>query len=558
MSKKRHFIRDLQRFFKSKNQIVLCILNLLYYNKDNLGGFPMQKIKVHVDIILTIILGFFFVLAAALFFALPFIDAAVVPSAVDGMLPYNPWLQFAAGAVALVSFNFASLKYLIIMISGVVIGIALIVWLVAIIVGKKPRKLFLWGILAHLAILIAILISAYSLPVCREVFVEGEAEPLAQYIFLDCFGEYDGYILDAAHYEAEGLWVAEFAELFVNEDGVVEVPAFLMNGGITHIFSIVGFVSIGVFALLALFIPIFSSVFLFLAKRPAVEETEEERLAREKAEEARRLRQERYLTYVEYEAGKSSRDKEYIELCRAHGLPIPADLKEAEENAYYAELSKDLPVLNGEPIEDPDELYYSELKKSLPVFTGEVIENPDDAYYEDLKRRLPVFTGEVIEDPREAYYAELKRDLPVLNGEPIEDKDELYYEELKKELVGLHPDKLESNADYIERLSKELPLLKNRGESVEKGESKEEYIARLSKELPVLQQEQEIHIGKGESQREYNSRLEKELALFHQDREAEIEEQIRNLRRSEANKKAYYQKMKESLPCLNESAKAED
>ena len=520
----------------------------------------MQKIKVHVDIILTIILGFFFVLAYALFFALPFIDAAIVPSPVDGMLPYNPFLQFVAGALALVSFNFASLKYLIIFIVGVVVFIALIVWLVAIIVGKKPRKIWLWGIVAHVAILTAILISAFSLPICREVFVEGEAEPLAQYLYLDLFSEYDWYVLDAAHYEAEGLWLADVAELFANEEGVVAVPAFVFNVVITRIFAIVGFVSIGVVGVLAIFLPIFSSVFLFLSKRSAesLEETEEERLAREKAEEERRIRRERYVSYVEYEAGKSSRDKEYIELCRANGLPIPADLKEAEENAYYAGLSNSLPVFTGEYMEDPRDAYYRELKKTLPVFTGEYIEDPNEVYYNELKRSLPIFTGEIIEDPREAYYADLSKNLPVLNGEPIEDPDAIYYESLKKELPALQLDKMETKDEYFARISKELPIVKDRQEGIFRGESEEEYIARLSKELPVLQQEQEIHIGKGESQREYNSRLEKELALFHKDREAEINEQIMNLRRSEANKKAYYQKMKESLPCLNDSVRTED
>ena len=69
----------LQRFF----QKTFAMLLVLLYNKDNLGGFPMQIRKRRGDLVMVIITAVFFVLAAALFYLIPTLDQAVAASSLS-------------------------------------------------------------------------------------------------------------------------------------------------------------------------------------------------------------------------------------------------------------------------------------------------------------------------------------------------------------------------------------------------------------------------------------------------------------------------------------------
>ena len=91
------------------------------------------------DLVFTIITGVFFVAMAVLFFMLPTIDNMILENPLGQA--YAPLDLFVAGAKDLVSFNFASKKYLLVFGVGSVVGLLLIFWLIAIIVKKKPIKL---------------------------------------------------------------------------------------------------------------------------------------------------------------------------------------------------------------------------------------------------------------------------------------------------------------------------------------------------------------------------------------------------------------------------------
>ena len=100
----------------------------------------MRKSKKRVELILTIITAVFFIAATVLFFLIPTLDNAFDPHPA-GLAPYNPLDLFVAGIMALVSFNFASTKYILIFGVGALIVVLLLVWLIFIIAKKKPVKL---------------------------------------------------------------------------------------------------------------------------------------------------------------------------------------------------------------------------------------------------------------------------------------------------------------------------------------------------------------------------------------------------------------------------------
>lgn len=560
----------------------------------------MRKSKKRVELILTIITGVLFVAATVLFFLIPTLDNAFEPHPA-GLSPYNPLDLFVAGIMALVSFNFASTKYIIIFGVGAAIIALMLVWLIFIIVKKKPIKLVFWFILLVMVAASAFMVSGLVMATCRTVTVYGKGvldqtvfDDLRKFYDPDPNGTFNGYVLDASKYKdavtANGYNVA-----------TVVIPAAVIFHTDIRVLAWIALSCIGLVGLFGVLIPVFGIIATVKKEKVLTyEETEEQRAAREAREAEEKARQEReaqYVAYVEYAAGKEAREKEYRELCAAHGIKI-----EDEDEAYYKEMSK-LPVFKGE-IVDEDEAYYKRLAKELGVLNGSVTPSDDEEYYKQLAKELPVLQEQNLseEETDEEYVARLSKELPALQEQNLSEgeTDEEYIARLSKELPALKAQVLESPEDhekYVARLSKELPLFKN-GQNLEtdeqrvarlakelpilnqveeKGESDDEYRARLAKELPILNQKEEP------KKEDYHDSLAKELALFRlidasreaeigkyyrdiikelnetdQLREAENEELAENLRRSVKIKRDYYKKMKAQLPLLNRETMGDD
>lgn len=559
----------------------------------------MRKSKKRVELILTIITAVFFIAATVLFFLIPTLDNAFDPHPA-GLAPYNPLDLFVAGIMALVSFNFASTKYILIFAVGALIIVLLLVWLIFIIAKKKPVKLVFWFLVLIMVAAASFMVSGLVMATCRTVTVYGKGvldqtvfDDLRKFYDPDPNGTFNGYVLDARVYkeaiEANGYNVATVvisAAVIFHTD--IRILAWVVLG------------CIGLVGLFGVLIPIFGIIATVKKEKVlSYEETEEQRAAREAREAEEKARQEReaqYVAYVEYAAGKEAREKEYRELCAAHGIKI-----EDESEAYYKEMSK-LPVFKGEVV-DEDEEYYKRLAKELGVLNGSVVPSDDEAYYKQLKKELPALQEQNLgEETDEEYVRRLSKELPALQEQNLSEgeTEEEYIARLSKELPALKAQVLESPEDhekYVARLSKELPLFKN-GQHLE---TEEERVARLSKELPILHQEEE----KGESEDEYRARLAKELPILNQKeqpkkedyhdsltkelalfrlidasreaeigryyrdiikelnatdqlREAEDEELAENLRRSVRIKREYYKKMKAQLPLLNRETMGDD
>ncbi len=546
-------------------KIVFVFFFLLLYNKDNLGGFPMQIRKRRGDLAMVIVTAVFFVLAAALFYLIPTLDQAIAASPI-GIGPYNPAKLFLEGLKAFGTFEFASKKYLIIFLVGVILVLLLIFWLIAIIVKKAPKKLILWAITLVMVAVSAIMVSGLALANCRaDLALEGlavigyydgdgnfiaEKTVITQDLWSDLLNKYTPYVVDVAKY-VKGY---TGDEIYAN---VIQNVFFLTY----VVFIAIAFV--GVFGIVT---PLVGAIGLF--KKPRVVSIEEDAVVEqaESEEEARRrANRENLVSYVEYEAGKEARDKEYEELCRANGIAL-------EKDKYYSNLTKELAVFSGE-VGDED-LYYKQLAKQLGILNGS---SEEDAYYKEVVKELGILNGSLSED--DAYYRALSRALPVLQvqDEPVETEEE-----------------------YRARLTKELPVLKVQKIGEQK-ESYEHYVARLSKELPVLTKpEVEVPVEKKESEEEYRARLMKELQLFRlidASREVElskyyrnviseldsrskkdpdfdeaikalkrriaeeqdVEEAVENLKRKNKEDKAYYERMVKQLGLLNKhSSKDED
>ena len=488
----------------------------------------MQIRKRRGDLVMVIITAVFFVLAAALFYLIPTLDQAVAASPI-GIGPYNPVKLFLEGLKAFGTFNFASRKYLIIFLVGVVLVLLLIFWLIAIIVKKAPKKLILWAITLVMVAVSAIMVSGLALANCRaDLALEGlavigyydgdgnfiaEKTVITQDLWSDLLNKYTPYVVDVARY-VKGY---KGDELYAN---VVQNVFFL---------TYVVFIAIAFVAVFGVVTPLVGAIGLF--KKPRVVSTEEDAAVEqaESEEEARRrASRENLVSYVEYEAGKEARDKEYEELCRAHGIAL-------EKDNYYSNLTKELAVFSGE-VEDED-LYYKQLAKQLGILNGT---SEEDAYYKEVVKELGILNGSLSED--EAYYRALSRELPVLQtqDEPVETSAE-YRARLTKELPVLKVQKIgeqkESYEHYVARLSKELPILVK--PAPEKKETEEEYIARLSKELPALKKKVEVPVEKKETEEEYIARLSKELPVLTKPEEPKKE-----------TDEEYFARVSKELPAL--------
>lgn len=419
----------------------------MLYNKDNLGGFPMRKSK-RVDLGLTITTAVFFVIAASLFFLLPTIDNAIAvnPSGIG----YDPINLYINGYYSLLTLNFASRYYMVIFGTGCVIAVALIIWLILIIVKKQPKKLIFFFIIAAMAFASACLVSGYVLTPCRIVTLDNGVQ-VQQRVINDLLGKYSGM-----------------------KDANGNTPLVLYN----YLSMILGYVVLGAIGLVGIFsilVPIVGGCTApnrrKLAKAQPAEEAkvEEQPVQEEKVEEpveteeeaARRKEEERLIAYVEYKAGKPAREKQYEELCKAHGIGVEEEAEEVDDDEYYRITAAQLRCLHEQPVqeevEEPvedDEEYYRTTAAQLGCLHEEKVapaKVDDSKYYEELVKDLPVFrSANVAQNLRlQRYYNEIIDELSSYknvgedNPEPLlrlrerakEQKE--YYEKLKKELACL-------------------------------------------------------------------------------------------------------------------------
>lgn len=358
----------------------------------------------------------FFVLAASLFFLLPTIDEMIGRSPVG--FTYNPAKLFVEGAKTLVSFNFASKIYLIIFISGCIVAALLLLWLVAIIVKKKPIKLITWFVFTLMCAACGIMAFGYSLAAAREVTLFNGAR-IDQHIFLDMIGYYGIFRLSPKRYGAAAADAAPY--IFYNF--LTWILAWVFAGLLIIIY---------IFAIVT---PAVAAGQLFAKEkvRKAKPVEEEEEIDEEALAEARRRAA--LVSYVEYKAGIPSREKEYEELCRANGIALPGDeVVEDPDEEYYRQTAASLRVLHEQPAPapevDPDEEYYKELTKNLAVF--KLAKASQDVrlekYYRDTIEELDMFKGDTNEEATAEAVSVLKRDAA---------RKRAYYQKLIDELPCL-------------------------------------------------------------------------------------------------------------------------
>ena len=561
----------------------------------------MKKSKNRGDLILTIVIAAFFVIAVALFFLIPTINDA---NGGDLFGPaYKPGELFVEAAKAMISFNFRSIKYDLILGVGGVLGLFLIVWLVFIIIKRKPKKLILWGCATIMFAGVAVFTSAYTLVPARTIVGASGSKNVDQFVFRDILNKYSN--ITGKFKGADGKVI----EVSAKDGGI---PLF--NNPVAWIFSMVAMLCMGFVGAVGMLLPLFSAYSMGsegkvvevpveakeaeeeVEEAPAAApvETEEERLAREKAEAEERARQEhedRLIAYVEYESGKPSREKEYEELCRKHGIPLPED----EEEAYYAELKKNLPVFDLDEVED-DEEYYREVKRHLGIFNEEPVN--DDKYYEDVMAELA--RAKKPDDGK--YYTDVMKELAKAEKkpEPVDDSkyyddvmkelakakkpdDSKYYSDLIKELANapkpepvdenayyravirelgmfkeVEPEPVEDPEEYYKKVKKELPVL-HEEVRLAKEESALAYRVRLAKELPCLHEEPKKEpVEEVESDEHYHERVRNELGMFKKAEPKDNSEAVEHLKRRTAINDGYYDRMKKDLKVFKKRSESDD
>lgn len=416
----------------------------MFYNKDNLGGFPMRNRKRHADLAWTIVTAVFFVAAGALFFTLPMIDSAIGEGPAGA--PYDPIALWVEGWDNLISFNFASRQYLIIFSFGCVIVALLLFWLIAIIVKKRPAKLVLWFILAIMCSGAGFVAMAYTLGVCRTVTLVNGAQ-LKQHVIQDILGVYGVYRLKSAP----------------------DAAPYVFNNFLTWILAIV---EVGLVALLGLFAFVTGLVApISLLKKERVRAVKEQPAEEpveevDEAELERARREADLISYVEYKAGREAREKEYRELCRANGIPLPED-EVVDDDAYYRETIASLGIFKEQPQveEDNDEAYYRDTAANLGVLNEQPAEpapelDPEEEYYDRLTKELMVFKlAKASQDVRlEKYYRDTIAELEMFNPD--------YDSKTNEAISNLRRDAAKKRA-YYQKMIEELPCLHYQKDPVE-------------------------------------------------------------------------------------------
>ena len=325
-----------------------------------------------------------------------------------GLVAYDPIALWVEGWDNLISFNFASKMYMLIFVTGCIVLALLLFWLIAIIVKKKFMRLIMWGLMTCMCAACGFIVMGYTLGVCRTVTLVNGRQ-LEQHVILDLLFQYGDLRLKS------------------NPD----IAPYVFYNFLTMILGYAVFVLLFFVALFAIITSSIAASKTLRKEKPAkakkeepeqveeVEEVDEEALAREKE------RQE-LIAYVEYKAGKESREKEYEELCRANGIALPED----EDEEYYKRLARELPCLN-EPYVEP---------QPEP--------NPEDDYYDRLSKELAMFKlAKASQDRKiERYYREVIDDLSMFDGKDAKLDDaasnlkrsvaakRAYYEKLANEL----------------------------------------------------------------------------------------------------------------------------
>ena len=405
---------------------------------------------------LTITTGVFFIIAAVLFFIIPTIDASIGRNALDPV-GYYPLNLFVDGAMALITFNFASKFYLIVFITGCVCVAFMLFWLIAIIVKKRPIKLIQWFIFLIMIAGAGVIASAYTLTECESVkLINGVL--LHRRVFNDLLFKY------------ADLRVADGVAPFVFYNLIPLILGYTVCGALLLV------------ALFAIITPLCAATSLLKAKKYVEEEVEEQPVEEEPVEEEefltpeeleRRRREERLISYVEYEAGKEAREREYEELCSAHGIALPEDEQPQEEDddeAYYRETAAQLRCLHEEPkAEEPlpekesDEEYYARLARELRCL------------HEPAKKEEPKVEEKKPAVDHEAEYRELAKDLALfrLVTASKSAKLEKYYQEVIDELAIFGNEESDRTEAAIKNLKKQA-------------EAKRAYYKKLQEELPCL------------------------------------------------------------------------
>ena len=391
------------------------------------------------DLVFTIITGVFFVAMAVLFFMLPTIDNMVLENPLGPA--YAPLDLFVAGAKDLVSFNFASKKYLLVFGVGSVVGLLLIFWLIAIIVKKKPIKLIYWGIFFIMAAATGIIVTAYTISVCRVVTLDSGRE-LKQIIVMDLLNQY------ADLRDTSGN--APF--IFYTFMGQILGIAVLGVAGLIAIFAVLAPFIVGLQLLIRK---------PYVAKeKPAAQPVEDDKAEKEALAKAQREAQ--FIAYVEYKAGKPVREKEYEELCRANGIALPSEEEDDEE--YYRYTAAQLGCLHEQPVEeDSDEAYYRDTAAQLGCLHGqpepEVVDE-DKEYYEQTAKDLAVFrlTKASQNAKLERYYRDTIEELDLFSKDP---------DKAKVEAASNLKRKVAERRAYYEKLMEELPCLHYQKDPVE-------------------------------------------------------------------------------------------
>ena len=303
----------------------------------------MQKKKYRIGLTWAIVSLLLAIVAVALFYVAPIIDQALVASiGKTAPVAYNPIFSLLYGFPYLfTTFQFGYYVYVILFALAVIFFGVMIWWFVMIFVKKQFKKVIAWALILVAGLLIIDLASCLALVPCNPVKLQG-GELLYRYILNDMFNEYAALRL---------------------EDGVTAPFVFAVALCVYIMYAVLALVA--VVAVLVLVKSILDPIQL-CGVRDESKETCRERRQRVRAErqakldEARQKREDELIMYVNYRVGKPEREREYEEICRAHGIKI-----EKKEQPKV-----DLPCLKQRKPAGPEyvgsEEYYEELKRTLP------------------------------------------------------------------------------------------------------------------------------------------------------------------------------------------------
>lgn len=483
----------------------------------------MQKLINRICFIFAIVVGVLGIAAALTFFLLipssylaikgsefPIIDLFV--SGLKGMVLLNLLSGHESEILVWVFWVF-------ILISILVFLFLTILWLIFLLVKKRKFEFITFAIAVVFGLVSIVLLPAFMLGYC------GAAGD--QVLVFDIFGAYP--------------------------DNPV-----LPTGETPHILAIVTFIVL-VFNLFSIELIMFVEAIAVWLKPLRLKERKEAKL------EARHKYEESLITYVDYVAGKDSREKEYERILAANGIKQPKVVEKpvvdveakyyeevgkelrrlqakprpvvlSEEDKYYEEVLSHISVLDRETSFeknmkeglDGEEAYYQEVGANLLNSVSEVEEpvviEDDDPYYKEVADHLGILHEQpkVEEESEEdAYYKDVVKHLGILHEKPVvEEKEDPYYKDVVDNLGVLHEKPVEDNSKCYEELSKELGLF-TKEESSKKVSKSDAYYEEVIKNLGMLSPSEKVEV-----EHDYYEELSKELGLEKQPVVKEEKEEI--------------------------------